>query len=169
MKSRRRSHVRTAVRPFYLYRREDVSGVSGTGIVAVGVILPSGHAVMEWCSRWPTVTIFQSIEQVERIHGHGGRTSIGWGVPPRTIANLPQTGLPRWWCEHKEMVRWIRLEKMATEMLKVPGATFRPWWLPGPKDDKPNLAPSVDLTEYLVPFRTWIKEKLAAAHGRPKA
>jgi hypothetical protein len=67
------------------------------------------------------------------------------------------------------MMHWTRLEKMATEMLKVPGSMFRPWWLPGPNDDKTNMGQSVDLTEYLVPFRSWIKEKLEAAHSRPKA
>lgn len=43
--------------PFYLVRHQDVSGVSGTGIVAYGVVLPSGQAVMAWNSRFKTVTI----------------------------------------------------------------------------------------------------------------
>lgn len=90
------SRQRPLVQPFYLYRHEDVSGVSGTGIVAIGVVLPSGHAVMEWQSRWPTVTIFQTIEHVERIHGHGGRTHIGWGIPPRTNQNANGLRLLNW-------------------------------------------------------------------------
>ncbi|MDA8345465.1 MAG: hypothetical protein M0Z66_08275 [Thermaerobacter sp.] len=71
------------IRPFYLHRIVDASGVSGTGIVAVGVVLPSGKAVLEWCSRWKTVTVFESIGQVERIHGHAGRTLLHWGLPPK--------------------------------------------------------------------------------------
>ena len=70
------------IRPFYLYRLVDQSGVSGTGIVAVGVVLPSGKAVLEWCSRWKTITVFESVEQVLHIHGHGGRTELQWGEPP---------------------------------------------------------------------------------------
>ena len=70
------------IKKFYLERHEDASGVSGTGIVAVGVLLPSGKAVMEWLSKWKTITVFESIDQVRRIHGHGGRTVLRWGTPP---------------------------------------------------------------------------------------
>ena len=113
---------RKTLQPFYLYRREDVSGVSGTGIVAVGVILPSGQAVMEWCSRWPTVTIFQTIDQVERIHGHGGRTSIGWGLPPKIVEAGPRQKITAWWNRYTARLRWIHLERAAIELLKIPSA-----------------------------------------------
>lgn len=142
-----RSHHRHPknLRAFYLYRQEDVSGVSGTGIVAVGVVLPSGHAVMEWCSRWPTVTVFQTIDQVERIHGHGGRTSIGWGLPPQTLEPEIPKGFKAWWKARAEKLRWQHLEHMAQAMLKVPTA---PWWAWRmallPKEDSQNVpeAPS---------------------------
>lgn len=81
MAVRRPKRASTPV-PFYLYRRRDVSGVSGTGVVAVGVVLPSGKAVLEWCSRWPTVTLFHSIDQILRIHGHGGETEVRYGPVP---------------------------------------------------------------------------------------
>jgi hypothetical protein len=67
--------------PFFLLRHEDVSGTSGTGVVAYGVVLPSGKAVMEWNSRWQTITIFDSLQQVRRLHGHGGRTEVCLGFP----------------------------------------------------------------------------------------
>jgi hypothetical protein len=35
-------------RRFQLIRYEDESGVSGTGVVAVGVEFPSGYVQMEW-------------------------------------------------------------------------------------------------------------------------
>ena len=76
------------VRPFYLHRIVDASGVSGTGIVAVGAVLPSGKAVLEWRSRWKTITVFESVDQIVRIHGHGGRTQLHWGDPPQE-AHLP--------------------------------------------------------------------------------
>lgn len=44
---------------FYLQRNEDVSGTSGTGIVARGIVFPSGKA----------------------IHGHGGKTLVILGTP----------------------------------------------------------------------------------------
>lgn len=62
--------------PFYLYRNIDVSGTSGTGIVASGVIMPSGKAILEWFGEFKTDTIFESIEQVHKIHSHNSKTSI---------------------------------------------------------------------------------------------
>lgn len=67
------------IKPFYMVRREDVSGTSGTGIVAVGVVMPSGKCVVEWLSTETTDTIFESLDQIERIHGHDGRTEIKMG------------------------------------------------------------------------------------------
>lgn len=61
---------------FRLHRVEDVSGVSGTGIVAVGVVFPSGRAVMEWLGPVRTTYIYDSIGDVELIHGHDGRTKV---------------------------------------------------------------------------------------------
>ena len=80
---------RPAIRPFYLDRREDVSGVSGKGVVAVGVVLPSGKCVLEWRSRLRTVTVFESVDQVTRIHGHDGRTVLCWGYPPQDGGDSP--------------------------------------------------------------------------------
>jgi len=81
-----------APRTFYLLRRQDVSGVSGTGVVAVGAVMPSGRAVLEWCSAWPTITVFESWEQVVRIHGHQGRTELHFGSPPAASRSRPWAG-----------------------------------------------------------------------------
>ncbi len=68
---------------FHLVRTEDVHGVSGTGVVARGVIFPKdGKAGMEWESDFDTITIFGSIEEIEAIHGHEGRTKVVMGPPP---------------------------------------------------------------------------------------
>ena len=66
---------------FYLKRIEDESGVSGTGIVAVGVILPSGHCVLEWLTFTSSIAIYKNIADVEEIHGHGGKTQVIMGDP----------------------------------------------------------------------------------------
>lgn len=101
MRGQRR--VPSAPRPFCLVRHRDVSGVSGIGVVAVGAVFPSGRAVLEWCSDWPTITVFDSVEQIARIHGHGGDTTIRFGAPPRgtwshgrTRSSQPRRRRVRW-------------------------------------------------------------------------
>lgn len=69
------------VKTFYLLRKQDVSGVSGTGIVAYGAVLPSGKVIMEWCSFHSTLTIFANLEDLVKIHGHGEATEVIFGKP----------------------------------------------------------------------------------------
>jgi hypothetical protein len=64
------------MKPFYLNRKEDHTGISGTGIVARGVILPSGKCVMEWQTKHTSVAVYDSIDEVRAIHGHDGKTEI---------------------------------------------------------------------------------------------
>lgn len=67
------------MREFMLQRDEDASGVSGTGIVALGTMFESsGKCVLHWETRWHTIGVYDSIEEVEEIHGHEGRTRIVW-------------------------------------------------------------------------------------------
>lgn len=61
---------------FYLLREEDISGTSGTGIVAIGSVLPSGKVVLEWCSFHTSVALYNNIQDVEIIHGHDGKTKV---------------------------------------------------------------------------------------------
>lgn len=63
-------------RLFYLLRRTDVSGVSGTGKVADGVEFPDGSVALRWRSKFASTAVYDSIELVEAIHGHDGSTSI---------------------------------------------------------------------------------------------
>lgn len=64
------------LRLFYLVRDEDVSGVSGVGRVALGVVFPSRRVVLEWLGADRSFEILDNLEHVERIHGHGGKTRI---------------------------------------------------------------------------------------------
>lgn len=66
----------TQMQEFYLQRDEDVSGTSGEGIVARGVVLPSGKVVMEWLTFHSSVAIYSNIQDVELIHGHEGKTKV---------------------------------------------------------------------------------------------
>jgi len=65
-------------RNFHLVRHEDKSGVSGTGKVAVGVKFPTGKCVMEWLVAGQSMSIYDSIEVLENIHGHEGKTAVVW-------------------------------------------------------------------------------------------
>lgn len=66
--------------PFVLMRDTDVSGVSGTGIVADGVAFPDGTVALRWRGGNPTSVVFHDngVESVEAIHGHGGATRLVW-------------------------------------------------------------------------------------------
>jgi len=61
---------------FELVRDEDISGVSGIGVVALGVVFPSGRVVLEWLGSRSTFGIYNDLSDVERIHGHGGKTRV---------------------------------------------------------------------------------------------
>ena len=66
------------IRTFRLNRGFDVNGVSGTGIVATGIEFPDGTVVAQWLTDTPTITHYNSIADVEAIHGHDGATAVEW-------------------------------------------------------------------------------------------
>jgi hypothetical protein len=70
------------IKPFYLQRNVDESGISGTGIVAVGVIMPSGTCILEWQTFHSSIAHYKNIADVEAIHGHEGLTKIIMGEVP---------------------------------------------------------------------------------------
>ena len=75
------------MRRFRLMRGEDVSGVSGTGVVAEGVVFSTGKVVLSWCSEYHSVTVYDSAADLLAIHGHDGRTRVDWLDPPDTTPN----------------------------------------------------------------------------------
>ena len=68
----------TNPRNFVLNRVEDESGVSGTGPVAEGTVYWNGKATLVWRTETSSVAVYDSIEDLERVHGHGGKTKIEW-------------------------------------------------------------------------------------------
>ena len=68
------------MRRFYLERKEDVTGMSGIGRVADGVEFDNGLVAMTWKKEFPSLTVFQSISTVEKLHTHNGKdpTRIVW-------------------------------------------------------------------------------------------
>ena len=65
-------------RLFILQRNEDDSGVSGTGVVAHGICFPDQSVAVRWDTATASTAIYASIEDVEAIHGHEGRTVVVW-------------------------------------------------------------------------------------------
>lgn len=66
-------------RRFTLHRRYDVTGVSGTGVIAFGTLYPSGRVTLAWCcSDVRSVSVYDDVSEVEQVHGHGGLTDIRW-------------------------------------------------------------------------------------------
>ncbi len=66
------------VRRFVLVRHADVSGVSGVGIVAEGVRFTSGQIALQWRREPMALSVFASIGDLLRVHGHGGSTEVRW-------------------------------------------------------------------------------------------
>lgn len=66
------------MRRFVLVRDVDVSGVSGEGPVVWGILFPDGYVAYRWNTSTATTCLAASIEDVEKIHGHGGATRLVW-------------------------------------------------------------------------------------------
>jgi len=69
------------VEPFYLKRHKDSTGVSGTGVIAVGAKFPSGQVIIEWQTFTSSLSVFKNLEQLIEIHGHSGDTEVIMGYP----------------------------------------------------------------------------------------
>lgn len=61
---------------FYLKRIQDETGISGTGKVAEGVIFSNRKVVLTWLTNVTSIAMYESIGDVEYIHGHKGKTVI---------------------------------------------------------------------------------------------
>ena len=65
-------------RRFVLNRKKDPTGTSGTGVVAEGVMFSGGKVALHWFSHYGAVNVYDSIEVVRVLHGHGKSTEIQW-------------------------------------------------------------------------------------------
>lgn len=63
---------------FQLVRDEDETGISGLGVVAYGVLFSDGAVVTRWNSDVAQTCVWASLEELEAVHGHGGRTRVEW-------------------------------------------------------------------------------------------
>jgi len=67
-------------RPFALYRHEDDTGVSGTGVVAYGVQFADGNVALRWRGAHASTVVWSSLDDALAVHGHNGRTVLVWLV-----------------------------------------------------------------------------------------
>lgn len=65
-------------RRFQLVRDDDVTGISGTGMVALGVVFPTQRVVIQWQGARTSTVVWDSIEDAMAIHGHNGATRLVW-------------------------------------------------------------------------------------------
>lgn len=64
------------MRTFFINRMVDISGVSGTGRVAEGVVFSDGQCIVRWLTATPSTNIYRTVEEMLSIHGHEGSTAI---------------------------------------------------------------------------------------------
>lgn len=65
-------------RRFVLSREVDITGVSGTGKVAEGVLFTTGWVALTWLTDINSLVFYPDIANVEHIHGHNGSTKVVW-------------------------------------------------------------------------------------------
>lgn len=87
------------MRRFEIHRDRDVSGISGTGVVAEGVQFTNGWCSISWLGEFPSAVLWPGgISHVEHVHCHGGASRIVWlddehGQPyvqPKTVYREPR-------------------------------------------------------------------------------
>jgi hypothetical protein len=76
---------------FWLDRVSDISGTSGTGRVAEGVVFSNGWCAMHWLSKYTSVAFYQSVAELEAIHGHNGATVVVFEEPAQALATLGES------------------------------------------------------------------------------
>lgn len=126
-------------RRFELHRDTDITGVSGTGIVAEGIAFTDGVVALRWRSEWPTSVVFhdRGVEAVRAVHGHGGATRLVW---LDIEGPLPVDWTGMW----NELTGYVRA---ATEN-------------PKPDDAKDIASAMVSLHRaYFEPVREWMRSK----------
>lgn len=64
------------MKTFTMVRSEDVSGVSGTGEVATGVVFDDGTTVIRWNGDDRSTVVWSDLNSAVRVHGHDGRTEF---------------------------------------------------------------------------------------------
>ena len=65
-------------RSFELYRHRDLTGKSGTGVVAWGTLWPDGTVSLRWAGATPSFSNWDNLDVLIDVHGHEGATVPRW-------------------------------------------------------------------------------------------
>jgi hypothetical protein len=80
-------------RVFVLVRHRDVSGVSGTGVVAEGTVWSDGSACLRWPGRHGAAAFWPGgVQAIEAVHRHHGSTQVRYLDDPGAVAGAPGSG-----------------------------------------------------------------------------
>jgi hypothetical protein len=69
------------MRTFAMIREDDVTGVSGTGVVADGVEFDDGVVVIRWRGDERSTVVWDNVDDALAIHGHDGKTRFEYDKP----------------------------------------------------------------------------------------
>lgn len=75
---------------FELVRTRDISGVSGTGVVADGVQFADDSVAIRWRGEHPATAVWPTIADVLAVHGHHGATTVRWLDQPAKLVRAYQ-------------------------------------------------------------------------------
>jgi hypothetical protein len=93
------------MRRFELHRDEDLTGISGTGVVAEGIEFQDLTCALRWLTEHRSTAIYASAEDIQAIHGHQGRTRLTWVDPPDVDQDvLPPSARARLGARRQEMI-----------------------------------------------------------------
>jgi hypothetical protein len=74
-----------------LHRDQDVTGVSGTGVVADGVEFDDGTVVIRWRGERPSTVVWEDLSAAEAVHGHVGATRFVFlGYDGQPLGEAPE-------------------------------------------------------------------------------
>jgi hypothetical protein len=85
-------------RTFELVRYRDLSGVSGTGVVAEGCVFTDGSVALRWRGNNPATAVWPDLESMLSVHGHHGATELRW-VEPAPVT--PSTKVDHLFGDHR--------------------------------------------------------------------
>jgi hypothetical protein len=75
------------VRDFVLIRDKDLTGKSGIGVVAEGVVFMDGFAILKWLREPYALGIYETIDALISVHGHEGNTRVEFIEKNTSISN----------------------------------------------------------------------------------
>ena len=71
-----RFRIAVATAPFRLPIKEAITAAARMG--AEGVQFENGKCALAWLTDSPSIAVYDSLEDIEKIHGHQGETEIVW-------------------------------------------------------------------------------------------